>query len=77
MTVGVSWLFFAMPWARLPCMVGVFTLCCKIHVHRIQEHVNTSNVLKLQEDYDILIDCQHVFRIRRSCESHLLTVVNE
>ena len=30
----------------------------------------TSNVLKHLESYDILTDCQHGFRARRSCETH-------
>ena len=37
----------------------------------------TSNVLKHLESYDILTDCQHGFRERRSCETQLLTLTQE
>ena len=46
--------------------VSLTSLCCKI-----QEHVITSNVLKQLESYDILTDCQHGFRARRSCETRI------
>ena len=48
------------------------SLCCKI-----QEHVITCNVLKHLESHDILTDCQHEFRARRSCETQLLTLAQE
>ena len=37
----------------------------------------TSNVLKHLESHDILTDCQHGFRARRSCETQLLTLAQE
>ena len=37
----------------------------------------TSNVLKHLKSYDILADCQHGFRARRSCETQLLTLAQE
>ena len=37
----------------------------------------TSNVLKHLERYDILTDCQHGFRAKRSCETELLTLAQE
>ena len=52
--------------------VSLTSLCCKI-----QEHVITSNILKHLESYDILTDCQHGFRARRSCETQLLTLAQE
>ena len=52
--------------------VSLTSLCCKI-----QEHVITSNVLKHLENHDILTDCQHGFRARRSCETQLLTLAQE
>ena len=52
--------------------VSLTSLCCKI-----QEHVITSNVLKHLESYDVLTDCQHGFRARRSCETQLLTLAQE
>ena len=37
----------------------------------------TSNVLKHLDEYKILTDCQHGFRVRRSCETQLLTLAQE
>ena len=37
----------------------------------------TSNVLKHLESHDILTDCQHGFRARRSCETQLLRLAQE
>ena len=48
------------------------SLCCMI-----QEHVITSNVMKHLESHNILTDCQHGFRARRSCETKLLTSAQE
>ena len=39
--------------------------------------MTTSNVLKHLESHDILTDCQHGFRARRSCETQLLTLAQE
>ena len=52
--------------------VSLTSICCKI-----QEHVITSNVLNHLDDYQILTDCQHGFRARRSCETQLLTLAQE
>ena len=53
-----------------PC--SLTCICCKI-----QEHILTSSILKHLDEYDILTDCQHGFRARRSCERQLLTLANE
>ena len=37
----------------------------------------TSNVLKHLDEHNTLTDCQHGFRARRSCETHLLTLAQE
>ena len=37
----------------------------------------TSNVLKHLHEHNILTDCQHGFRARRSCETQLLTLAQE
>ena len=52
--------------------VSLTSLCCKV-----QEHIITSNILKHLEEHDILTDCQHGFRARRSCETQLVTLVHE
>ena len=52
--------------------VSVTCICCKI-----KEHILTSSILKHLDEYDILTDCQDGFRARRSCETQLLTLVNE
>ena len=52
--------------------VSLTSLCCKI-----QEHIITSNILRHLDDNSILIDCQHGFRARRSCETQLLTLAHK
>ena len=52
--------------------VSLTSLCCKV-----QEHIITSNILNHLEEHDILTDCQHGFRARRSCETQLVTLVHE
>ena len=52
--------------------VSLTCICCKI-----QEHILTSSILKQLHEYDILADCQHGFRARRSCEIQLLTLADE
>ena len=39
------------------------------------EHVVVSNMMKYVDQQKILIDCQHGFRTRRSCETQLVTLV--
>lgn len=41
------------------------------------EHVIVSSVMKHLDSYHILTDCQHGFRMRRSCETQLVTLVHE
>ena len=52
--------------------VSLTSICCKI-----QEHVKTSNVLNYLDVHNILTDCQHGFRARRSSETQLLTLAQE
>ena len=52
--------------------VSLTSLCCKL-----QEHIVVYNVLKHLERHNILTDCQHGFRAKRSCETQLLTLVHE
>ena len=52
--------------------VALTCLCCKL-----MEHVVFSNIMKHVDQYQILIDCQHGFRASRSCETQLVTLVNE
>ena len=52
--------------------VSLTSICCKI-----QEHVITSNVLKHLDEHNILTDCQHSFRAKRSCKTQLLTLAQE
>ena len=35
------------------------------------------NMMRHLDKYDILTDCQHIFRHRRSCETQLLTLTDE
>ena len=52
--------------------VSLTCICCKL-----LEHIIVSNMMRHLEGYDILTDCQHGFRPRRSCETQLLTLVHE
>ena len=49
--------------------VSLICLCCKI-----LEHIIDSNVMKHVDYYQIISDCQHGFRARRSCETQLGTL---
>ena len=40
-------------------------------------HIIASNVLKHLDNHQILTDCQHGFKARRSCETQLLTLAEE
>ena len=48
------------------------SLCCKL-----LEHVIVSNMVKHLEKHDILNDCQHGFRAKRSCETQILRLYHE
>ena len=52
--------------------VSLTSICCKL-----QEHIITSNVMAHLEEHQILTDCQHGFRARRSGETQLLTLCHE
>ena len=52
--------------------VSLTSIICKM-----QEHVIVSNVMNHLDEHDILTDCQHGFRSRRSCETQLLTLVHD
>ena len=52
--------------------VSLTCICCQI-----QEHIITSNVLKHLYEHNIITDCQHGFRARRSCETQLLILADE
>ena len=47
-------------------------LCCKV-----QEHIIVSSILKDLDAHQILTDCQHGFRARRSCKTQLLALAHE
>ncbi|MCG8077787.1 MAG: reverse transcriptase family protein, partial [Candidatus Thiodiazotropha taylori] len=52
--------------------VSLTSICCKL-----QEHIVSSHINKHLDKYQILTDCQHGFRSRRSCETQLLTLSEE
>ena len=49
--------------------VSLTCICCKL-----LEHIIVSNILKHLDLHNILVDCQHGFRAKRSCETQLLTL---
>jgi hypothetical protein len=49
--------------------IALTSLCCKI-----QEHILVSSILNHLDAHDILVDCQHGFRSRRSCETQIITL---
>ena len=52
--------------------VSLTSLCCKL-----LEHVMVSKTVKYLERYNILHDCQHGFRAKRSCETQIWTLYHE
>ena len=52
--------------------VSLTCLCCKM-----LEHIITSSIMKHVDHHRILSDCQHGFRARRSCETQLVTLIND
>ena len=52
--------------------VSLTCLCCKV-----LEHIVVSNVMKHLDQHNILTDCQHGFRARRSCETQLISLIHE
>jgi hypothetical protein len=55
--------------------VSLTAICCKMQEHIIQ-HV-CSNIMDHLSTYQILSDCQHGFRARRSCETQLITTIQD
>ena len=52
--------------------VSLTCISCKM-----LEHIIVSNVMNHFDNYDVLTDCQHGFRRRRSCETQLLTLTDD
>ena len=52
--------------------VSLTSICCKI-----QEHIITSCLMKHLNQHNILVDNQHGFRAKRSCETQLVTLIHE
>ena len=52
--------------------VSLTSICCKI-----KEHIIVSETIKHLEHHNILVDYQHGFRRRRSCESQLLITAHD
>ena len=52
--------------------MSLTSLCCKL-----QEHILVSNVLSHLNEHDILTNCQHGFRARRSCETQLIGLYHD
>ena len=45
--------------------------------YKVLEHIVVSNMMKHLEIHDILVDCQHGFRAKRSCETQLISLTHE
>ena len=52
--------------------VSLTSCCCKVI-----EHIVHSHIMKFLQNNKILNDYQHVFRKKRSCETHLITTVHD
>ena len=52
--------------------VSLTCISCKMF-----EHIFVSNIMRHLDTNNILTDCQHGFRPRRSCETQLITLVDE
>ena len=44
---------------------------------KLLEHIVCSNIMAHLDEYQLLSDRQHAFRKRHSCETHLITVIND
>ena len=47
-------------------------ICCKMF-----EHIIVSSMMRHLDKHDTLTDCQHGFRLRRSCETEQMTLTDE
>ena len=45
--------------------------------YKVLEHIVVSNMMKHLEIHDILVDCQHGFRAKRSCQTQLISLTLE
>ena len=52
--------------------VSLTCISCKMF-----EHIIVSNIMRHLDKHNLLTDCQHGFRRRRSCETQLLTLADE
>ena len=52
--------------------VSLTCLCCKM-----LEHIIVSSIMKHVDKHQILTDCQHGFRAKRSCETQLITLIDD
>jgi len=52
--------------------VSLTAICSKM-----QKHILCSNIMDHLSTYQILSDCQHGFRARRSCETQLITTIQD
>ena len=52
--------------------ISLTSICCKIN-----EHIIVSQTITHLEQHNILVDYQHGFRRRRSCESQLLITAHD
>ena len=52
--------------------VSLKAICCKM-----QEHMICNNIMDHLSTYQILSNCQHGFRARRSCETQLITTIQD
>ena len=52
--------------------VSLICICSKL-----LEHIIVSNLMKRFDNFNILSDCQHGFRSKRSCETQLLSLTQE
>ena len=55
-----------------PPPVSLTSVCCNVI-----EHIIDSHLMKFLEDQNILTDYQHGFRKKRSCESQLITTIQD
>jgi len=52
--------------------ISLTSICCKI-----AEHITASQTMTHLDQHRILVDCQHSFRKKRSCEAQLLITTHD
>ena len=74
----VVWLFLVVPWVCLWFVNVEFPDHTRLLLSmQGLEHIVTTNVVSHMDKYNLLCDLQHGFQSKRSCETQLITLVED